>query len=64
MADEHTGFWGARWRPFVLDLRALVLLRMATAAVLLLNLAIRSTDPEAHYASLGVLPMQAVLDRR
>jgi hypothetical protein len=49
-------------RPFALDLRALALLRMGTAAVLLLDLAIRSTDLEAHYANLGVLPVSALLD--
>jgi hypothetical protein len=49
-------------RPFALDLRALALLRMSTAAVLLLDLAIRSTDLEAHYANLGVLPISALLD--
>ena len=50
-------------RPFVLDLRALALLRMGTAAVLLLDLAIRSTDLEAHYANLGVLPVAALVER-
>ncbi|MBD2769527.1 HTTM domain-containing protein [Hymenobacter sp. BT664] len=57
-----TGFWEVLRRPFVLDLRALALLRMATAAVVLTDLAIRSTDLEAHYANMGVLPMAAVLD--
>ncbi|MBF9239724.1 HTTM domain-containing protein [Hymenobacter sp. BT683] len=33
---------------------------MATAAVLLTDLAIRSTDLEAHYANLGVLPLAAL----
>ena len=32
MQEVHTGFWGVLRRPFVLDLRALALLRMATAA--------------------------------
>lgn len=54
------GFWGVLRQPFVLDLRALALLRMATAAVVLLDLAIRSTDLEAHYANLGVLPLAAL----
>ena len=62
MTNLHSGFWGVLRRPFVLDLRALALLRMATAAVVLVDLAIRSTDLEAHYANLGVLPMQALLD--
>ena len=63
MANFTVGFWGVLRRPFVLDLRALALLRMATAAVVLLDLAIRSTDLEAHYANLGVLPLVALLDR-
>lgn len=62
MTDERTGFWGVVRRPFVLDLRALALLRVATAAVLLLDLGIRSTDLEAHYANLGVLPLGALFD--
>ena len=62
MDDEKTGFWGVLRRPFVLDLRALALLRMATAAVVLLDLAIRSTDLEAFYANMGVLPLTAVLE--
>ena len=62
MQEVHTGFWGVLRRPFVLDLRALALLRMATAAVLLLDLAIRSTDLEAHYANMGVLPVPALMD--
>lgn len=63
MVRASTGFWEAVRRPFVLDLRALALLRMAVAAVVLTDLAIRSTDLEAHYANMGVLPMAAVLDR-
>jgi hypothetical protein len=62
MVRASTGFWEVLRRPFVLDLRALALLRMATAAVVLTDLAIRSTDLEAHYANMGVLPMAAVLD--
>jgi len=62
MTKEKTGFWGVLRRPFVVDLRALALLRMATAAVVLLDLAIRSTDLEAHYANMGVLPLPALLD--
>ncbi|MDB5235460.1 MAG: hypothetical protein JWR44_2453 [Hymenobacter sp.] len=63
MTNEHTGFWGVLRRPFVLDLRALALLRMATAAVVLVDLAIRSTDLEAHYANMGVLPLPVLLER-
>lgn len=56
-------FWEVIRRPFVLDLRALALLRIGTAAVVLLDLAIRSTDLEAHYANLGVLPIGALVER-
>jgi hypothetical protein len=54
--------WAIVRRPFVLDLRALALLRMGTAAVVLLDLAIRSTDLEAHYSNLGVLPVGALVE--
>ncbi|MGI4884618.1 MAG: hypothetical protein ACRYFR_06625 [Janthinobacterium lividum] len=63
MADFSVGFWGVLRRPFVVDLRALALLRVATAAVVLVDLAIRSTDLEAHYSNLGVLPLGVLLDR-
>ncbi len=63
MTGPAVGFWGALRLPFVLDLRALALLRVATAAVVLLDLAIRSTDLEAHYSNQGVLPLAALLDR-
>lgn len=46
--------------PFALDLRALALLRMCLAAVLLLDLGIRSSDLEAHYANSGALPLVAL----
>lgn len=49
-------------RPFVLDLRALALLRMAVAAVVLVDLAIRSTDLEAHYSNMGVLPLHVLYE--
>jgi hypothetical protein len=62
LAEAKPGFWGVLRRPFVLDLRALALLRIATAAVLLLDLAIRSTDLEAHYANMGVLPLPALFE--
>jgi hypothetical protein len=52
--------WAVLRQPFVLDLRALALLRMGLGAVLLLDLAIRGTDLEAHYANLGVLPLAAL----
>ncbi|TGE22458.1 HTTM domain-containing protein [Hymenobacter aquaticus] len=47
-------------RPFVVDLRALALLRIGVAAVVLLDVAIRSTDLEAHYSNLGVLPLHVL----
>ena len=56
------GFWGVLKRPFVLDLRALALLRVATAAVVLLDLAFRSTDLEGLYSNMGVLPVVAVME--
>ncbi|MBF9220201.1 HTTM domain-containing protein [Hymenobacter ruricola] len=63
MDEAKPGFWGVLKRPFVLDLRALALLRMATAAVVLVDLAIRSTDLEAHYANMGVMPVPVLLER-
>lgn len=54
--------WAVVQQPFVLDLRAMALLRMGTAAVVLLDLGIRSTDLEAHYANMGVLPLAAMFD--
>ena len=62
MVEAKTGFWGVLKRPFVLDLRALALMRVAVAAVVLLDLAIRSTDLEAHYGNMGVLPVPALMD--
>jgi hypothetical protein len=59
---EPVGFWSVLRRPFTLDLRALALLRMATAALVLLDLAIRSTDLEAHYSNMGVLPLPALFE--
>lgn len=55
--------WAVLRRPFVLDLRALALMRMAVGAVLLLDLGIRSTDLEAHYTNLGVLPLHVLFER-
>ncbi|UYZ63448.1 HTTM domain-containing protein [Hymenobacter weizhouensis] len=49
-------------RPFTLDLRALALLRITVALVLLLDLGIRSTDLEAHYSNLGVLPLPVLIE--
>ncbi|UYZ59409.1 hypothetical protein [Hymenobacter latericus] len=50
-------------RPFEVDIRALALMRMAVAAVILLDLGIRSTDLEAHYTNLGVLPLHVLFER-
>ncbi|MCB2407679.1 HTTM domain-containing protein [Hymenobacter lucidus] len=47
-------------RPFVLDLRALALMRMGVAAVILLDIGIRATDLEAHYSNMGVLPLHVL----
>ncbi|RAK65319.1 hypothetical protein DLM85_16105 [Hymenobacter edaphi] len=41
----------------------MALMRMAVAAVLLLDLGIRSTDLEAHYTNLGVLPLYVLFER-
>ncbi|UOQ79449.1 MULTISPECIES: HTTM domain-containing protein [Hymenobacter] len=49
-------------RPFVVDLRALALLRAAVAAVVLLDLGIRSTDLEAFYSNMGVLPLSVLYE--
>lgn len=49
-------------RPFEVDLRALALLRVVVAAVLLLDLGIRATDLEAHYSNLGVLPLSVLYE--
>jgi hypothetical protein len=54
--------WAIARQPFVLDLRALALLRMGTAAIVLVDLAIRSSDLEAHYSNMGVLPISVLLD--
>jgi hypothetical protein len=50
-------------RPFTLDLRGLALLRVAVAAMVLVDLAIRSTDLEAHYANSGVLPVPLLYEQ-
>ena len=50
-------FYAVLRRPFEVDLRALALMRAAVAVVLLCDIAIRSTDLEAHYSNLGVVPL-------
>ncbi|MCC2547184.1 HTTM domain-containing protein [Hymenobacter sp. BT175] len=57
------GLFAVLRRPFVLDLRALALMRIALAAVILTDLAIRSTDLEAHYANMGVLPLPVLYEQ-
>lgn len=45
-----------------LDLRALGLLRIGIASVLLLDLCLRMGDLEAHYTNTGILPLSALFD--
>ena len=47
---------------FSLDLRALGLMRICVAAVLLIDLYTRATDLEAHYSNLGVLPLHTLFE--
>jgi len=49
-------------RPFVLDVRALALLRATVALVALVDLAVRATDLEAHYSNMGVLPLHVLYE--
>ncbi|WP_347159525.1 HTTM domain-containing protein [Pontibacter chitinilyticus] len=42
---------------FTVDLRALAIMRIWIAGVILTDLAIRATDLEAHYSNMGVLPL-------
>jgi hypothetical protein len=48
--------------PFRLDLRSLALFRIAIGALILIDLAIRSADLEAHYTDAGVLPRDRLGD--
>lgn len=45
---------------FTLDLRALGLMRIGVASLILLDLAIRGSDIEAHYSNKGVLPLDVL----
>ncbi|RIJ37340.1 HTTM domain-containing protein [Pontibacter oryzae] len=45
---------------FTVDLRALALMRIWLAGIVLLDLAIRATDLEAHYANTGILPLHVL----
>ncbi|WP_394344801.1 hypothetical protein [Botryobacter ruber] len=47
-------------KVFTVDLRALALMRIWLAGIVLTDLAIRATDLEAHYADTGVLPLHAL----
>ncbi|UPL47701.1 HTTM domain-containing protein [Hymenobacter sublimis] len=49
-------------RFFEVDLRALALLRAAVAIVLLIDIGVRSTDLEAFYSNIGVLPLSVLLE--
>lgn len=45
---------------FTVDIRALALMRIGVGFVLLLDLAIRASDLEAHYSNMGVLPLHVL----
>ena len=45
---------------FTVDLRALAVMRIWVAGIILIDLAIRATDLEAHYSNMGVLPLQVL----
>ena len=47
-------------KVFTVDVRALALMRIGVGFVILLDLAIRATDLEAHYANMGVLPLHVL----
>lgn len=47
-------------RVFTVDLRALALMRIWLAGIILIDLAIRATDLEAHYANSGILPLHVL----
>lgn len=53
---------GALSTPFRLDLRSLALFRIAIGALILIDLAVRSADIEAHYTDAGVLPRNELGD--
>ncbi|MDQ3289744.1 MAG: HTTM domain-containing protein, partial [Bacteroidota bacterium] len=44
-------------KVFTVDVRALALMRIGVGFVLLVDLGIRATDLEAHYANMGILPL-------
>ncbi|AKD02554.1 HTTM domain-containing protein [Pontibacter korlensis] len=47
-------------KVFTVDLRALAVMRIWLAGIVLIDLAIRATDIEAHYSNLGVLPLHVL----
>lgn len=47
-------------KVFTVDLRALAIMRIWLAGIILTDLAIRATDLEAHYSNMGVLPLHVL----
>ncbi|MBX0333982.1 HTTM domain-containing protein [Pontibacter sp. HSC-14F20] len=47
-------------RVFTVDLRALAIMRIWVAGIIITDLAIRTTDLEAHYSNMGVLPLHVL----
>ncbi|GGG31619.1 HTTM domain-containing protein [Pontibacter amylolyticus] len=47
-------------KVFTVDLRALAIMRIWVAGIILTDLAIRATDLEAHYSNMGVLPLHVL----
>ncbi|MCC9168028.1 HTTM domain-containing protein [Pontibacter harenae] len=47
-------------RIFTVDLRALAVMRIWIAGIILIDLAIRASDLEAHYSNMGVLPLHVL----
>ncbi|GAB3534609.1 HTTM domain-containing protein [Pontibacter brevis] len=47
-------------KVFTVDLRALAVMRVWLAGIILIDLAIRATDLEAHYSNMGVLPLHVL----
>ena len=45
---------------FTVDLRALAFMRIWVAGIILIDLAIRASDLEAHYSNMGVLPLHVM----
>ncbi|TXK31570.1 hypothetical protein FVR03_19760 [Pontibacter qinzhouensis] len=47
-------------KVFTVDLRAIAVMRIWLAGIVLTDLAIRATDLEAHYSNMGVLPLHVL----